>query len=71
MGEINIIHPFREGNGRTQREYFRCLAQEVGFNLDWDAVDKDKAFDASVQSVFNCSHLEKVIFDCISSRFEE
>src|SRR5690606_11569109 len=28
MTELNVLHPFREGNGRTQREFFRCLALE-------------------------------------------
>jgi fido (protein-threonine AMPylation protein) len=26
LGEINAIHPFREGNGRAQRAFFRQLA---------------------------------------------
>lgn len=66
MGEINIIHPFREGNGRAQREYIRCLAQQAGINLDWDAVDREQAFEAAVQSVFDYVPLQKVILRCIT-----
>jgi cell filamentation protein len=33
LGEINAIHPFREGNGRTQREFIRQLAKEAGHTL--------------------------------------
>ena len=28
MAELNIIHPFREGNGRSTRELIRCMALE-------------------------------------------
>lgn len=37
MSELNVIHPFREGNGRTQRAFIRCVAQNAGFELEWDA----------------------------------
>ena len=32
---LNYIHPFREGNGRTQREFFTQLAAAAGYALDW------------------------------------
>jgi cell filamentation protein len=34
-GELNVRHPFREGNGRTQRAFFRQLAAAGGWRLDW------------------------------------
>ena len=34
MSELNIIHPFREGNGRSIRELIRCMALHYGFSLD-------------------------------------
>ena len=33
FGEINAIHPFREGNGRMQRAFFEQLASDAGFTL--------------------------------------
>src|SRR5262249_31378274 len=33
LGELNAIHPFREGNGRTQREIIRQLALRCGYWL--------------------------------------
>nr|DAQ32346.1 MAG TPA: Protein involved in cell division [Caudoviricetes sp.] len=30
MAELNIIHPFRDGNGRSTRELIRCMALEYG-----------------------------------------
>ena len=35
---VNWTHPFREGNGRTQRELFTALARESGHEIDWNAV---------------------------------
>ena len=37
-GEINNLHPFREGNGRTGREFVAALARESGHRIDWDLV---------------------------------
>lgn len=37
---INFAHPFREGNGRTQREFFDQLVSESGRGLAWDRIDK-------------------------------
>lgn len=36
---VNTAHPFREGNGRTQREFVTALAAESGHGLDWTKVD--------------------------------
>ena len=34
----NYIHPFREGNGRTQRLFWNRVAADAGWNLDWRSV---------------------------------
>lgn len=47
MGEINAIHPFRDGNGRTQREFIRQLAVRNGYSLDWARVSREEMYDAS------------------------
>jgi len=36
FSEINLVHPFREGNGRTQREYFRQLVQYLNKYLPFE-----------------------------------
>lgn len=35
MADWNVLHPFREGNGRATREYMRTLAKDAGYDLDW------------------------------------
>ncbi len=42
----NFIHPFREGNGRTQRLFWSLLCHKAGFDLDWrgvSGVENDEA----------------------------
>lgn len=51
MSEINMIHPFREGNGRTIREYIRCLALVNGYVINWNSLDKDQLLNAIIMSV--------------------
>lgn len=51
LSEINMIHPFREGNGRSIREFFRQLALYCGYIIDWSLVDKEKLLDATIISV--------------------
>ncbi|MBD8535687.1 Fic/DOC family protein [Plantibacter sp. CFBP 13570] len=36
--QVNYLHPFREGNGRTQRVFWSQIAHEAGYTLDWTAV---------------------------------
>src|ERR1039458_2699909 len=50
LGELNSIHPFREGNGRTQREFVRELAAEVGHRINWGRVTSKQMYDASIES---------------------
>lgn len=39
MTDLNVLRPFREGNGRTEREFVRHLTRYDGFYLDYARVD--------------------------------
>lgn len=67
LGELNMIHPFREGNGRTQRIYIEQLCKNNGnFEIDFTEVTKDEMLNASIQSARNNNDLlEKLIFKCL------
>ena len=47
LGEINAVHPFREGNGRTQREFIRTLALTAGHRLVWTNLAQEENNHAS------------------------
>ncbi|WP_322751179.1 MULTISPECIES: Fic/DOC family protein [unclassified Frankia] len=51
FAEVNAIHPFREGNGRTQRAFFRQLSRDAGWPIDWSALDRDENIRASTASL--------------------
>jgi len=65
MSEINAIHPFREGNGRSNREFIRVLARRCGFYIDWSRLSKEELLNASIRSMSNCDELEKLIKETI------
>lgn len=51
LGEVNAAHPFREGNGRTQRAFFRRLARDAGWGLRWSKVTAEENAAASEASL--------------------
>ena len=50
MGDVNHVHPFREGNGRTQLQFYKQLAERAGHTADLTRIDKDAWIEASIQS---------------------
>ena len=48
LGEVNALHPFREGYGRAQRAFFAQLARDAGFTLAWQHLDAARNVEASV-----------------------
>lgn len=51
LGELNALHPFREGNGRTQREFIRELALHAGFHVAWEDVSHLDMVQASIEAM--------------------
>lgn len=51
FADINALHPFREGNGRTQREFIKSLARINGIEIDLADVDKENMIIASHDSI--------------------
>lgn len=39
--EFNVLHPFRDGNGRAQRLFFEVMAAHIGYGISWDGVSVD------------------------------
>jgi cell filamentation protein len=50
LGEVNAIHPFRDGNGRTQRAFFSHLAAGADHHLAWERVSRGRNSEAFVAS---------------------
>ena len=50
LSEINVLHPFREGNGRTQRLFIEYLAGVAGYKVDFSSVSAREMVVASANS---------------------
>jgi cell filamentation protein len=50
LGELNALHPFREGNGRAQREFVSHLAHATGYYIAWEDVKQPDLLQASIES---------------------
>jgi cell filamentation protein, protein adenylyltransferase len=50
LGELNALHPFREGNGRAQREFISHLAHANGYYIAWENVAPAQMLQASIES---------------------
>lgn len=62
VAELNAIHPFREGNGRTQLTFLFILAETAGHPLDFDKMQPRQMLDAMIASFKgNENPLEKLI----------
>ena len=55
FSEINALHPFREGNGRTQREFIRELALYNHYVIDFSKISRGEMLEASMDS-FLCNY---------------
>lgn len=49
-GDLNALHPFREGNGRAQREFARLICLECGYVFDLSCTTHSKMLEASILS---------------------
>lgn len=59
FADINALHPFREGNGRSQREFIEELARINGIDLNLTTVSKEDMIIASHDSING--HYEKLL----------
>lgn len=59
---INNLHPFREGNGRTQRIFLNELAKNAGYKLDLNLIPKEQTIRASIEAANGqTSRFERII----------
>ena len=63
--DLNMLHPFREGNGRMQRELIFHLARNAGYVLDLSMADKDRYLRASVSGIEDASEIRAVMRELI------
>lgn len=68
LDNINYLHPFREGNGRAQREFLRLLALEKGLILNLNPPDNESVYNRYMQGTINSD--VKTLAELISELIE-
>lgn len=63
---MNALHPFREGNGRTQREFIRELAEDRGLLLDLTKIEPEKMIELSIKD--DPLELKKVFLEIMKEK---
>lgn len=59
----NELHPFREGNGRTQRSFLAQLIRNAGYDINFSDIDGELLMIATIQSANGVDDLLRQIFD--------
>ena len=62
MNGLNILHPFREGNGRVQRIFMQYLAENAGYTLNFQDILEDEMTKASIAGASGDLALVRNIF---------
>ena len=70
--EMNIAHPFREGNGRATRIWLDCiLKKEIGKVIDWSLVDKDDYLLAMERSPIKDIEIKHILKNALTDKIND
>lgn len=72
LDNVNYLHPFREGNGRTQREFLRLLAIEKGLYLNLNPPDSKSVYERYMKGAIesDVATLTELIFELIDTNIK-
>lgn len=71
LATANVIHPFREGNGRTQRVLAEHLAEAAGYRLDWSRIPTRLEHAAQMMAYYDQPHYLADVLDTALTRQPE
>ena len=70
--EMNIAHPFREGNGRSTRIWLDCiLKKEIGKVVDWSLVDKEDYLLAMERSPIRDIEIKHILKTALTDKIND
>lgn len=70
--EMNIAHPFREGNGRATRIWLDCiLKKEIGYVIDWSQVDKEDYLLAMERSPIKDIEIKHILKNALTDKIND
>ena len=70
--EMNVPHPFREGNGRSTRIWLDCiLKKELGKVVDWSQVDKEDYLFAMERSPVRSKEIKSLLQEALTDKIND
>ena len=70
--EINIAHPFREGNGRSTRIWLgMILEKEIGMVVDWNEIDKQDYLLAMERSPIKNTEIKLLLKSALTDKIND
>ncbi len=70
--EMNVAHPFREGNGRSTRIWLNCiLKKSLGLVIDWSMVDKEDYLLAMERSPVKDLEIRTLLKDALTDKITD
>ena len=70
--EMNIAHPFREGNGRATRIWLDLiLKKELGCVVNWNLVDKDDYLSAMKRSTVKDIEIKALLKEALTDQVDD
>lgn len=67
--DTNRLHPFREGNGRTQRVFLTQLIRHAGYTIDFGNVDMDELMIATIHAANGVTdYVERIFREAIKQK---
>lgn len=70
--EMNVAHPFREGNGRSTRIWLdRIFKRELGMVIDWSRIDKEDYLSAMERSPIKDIEIKYLLKNALTDKVED
>ena len=70
--EMNVAHPFREGNGRSTRIWLDCIFKsELGQAVDWSLIDKEDYLLAMQRSTVRDVEIKRLLETALTNKVDD
>lgn len=70
--EMNVVHPFMEGNGRSTRIWLDLmLRRSLKRCVDWSRIDKNEYLTAMRESVIDSTHIKALLKDALTDKIND
>ena len=70
--EMNVAHPFREGNGRSTRIWLDLmLKKNLAMCVDWSLIDKNDYLDAMKRSVISGAKIKALLYNALTDKIND